>query len=281
MTGAVAAILPRHRLHLQHGPIDIVAQAFGSFTAVQSAYARAARRFSTILPELVAELPSLRSEDGAVSGDIANRMAAAVSPFRPAFITPMAAVAGAVAEEVVASLAGPGITRAYANNGGDIALHLTPGEGLTCALAVTGGLDRVTVRFVDKVRGIATSGWRGRSFSLGIADAVTVLARTAAMADAAATMIANAVDLPDHPSIHRRMACDLQADSDLCDRLVTVAVGALSPSDRIRALNAGLDVAEGFRQRGLIEAATLFLQGETRITGPLTLPAETTEDVHA
>lgn len=281
MTGAVAAILPGHRLHLQHGPIDIVAQAFGSSTAVQSAYARAARRFSTILPELVAELPSLRSEDGTVSGDVANRMAAAVSPFRPAFITPMAAVAGAVAEEVVASLAGPGIARAYANNGGDIALHLTPGAGLTCALAVTGGLDRVTVRFVDKVRGIATSGWRGRSFSLGIADAVTVLARTAAMADAAATMIANAVDLPDHPAINRRMACDLQADSDLCDRLVTVDVGALSPPDRIRALNAGLGVAEGFRQRGLIEAAALFLQGETRITGPLTLAAETTEDVHA
>ncbi len=281
MTGAVAAILPGHRLHLQHGPIDIVAQAFGSSTAVQSAYARAARRFSTILPDLVAELPSLRSEDGAVSGNIARRMAAAVAPFRPAFITPMAAVAGAVAEEVVASLAGPGITRAYANNGGDIALHLTPGEGLTCALAVTGGLDNVTVRSVDKVRGIATSGWRGRSFSMGIADAVTVLARSAAMADAAATMIANAVDIPDHPAVHRRMACDLQADNDLCDRLVTVAVGALSSPDRIRALNAGLSVAERLRQRGLIEAAALFLQGETRITGPLTLAAEITEDVHA
>lgn len=281
MTGAVAALLPGNRLHLQHGPIDIVAQAFGPSSAVQSAYARAARRFSTILPELVTELPSLRSEDGAIFGDVASRMASAVAPFRPAFITPMAAVAGAVAEEVVASLAGPGITRAYANNGGDIAVHLTPGEGLTCALAVTGGLDRVTVRSLDKVRGIATSGWRGRSFSLGIADAVTVLARTAAMADAAATMIANAVDLPDNPAIHRRMARDLQADSDLCDHLVTVAVGPLSPPDRSKALDAGLGVAEDFRQRGLIEAAALFLQGETRITGPLMLAAETTEDVHA
>ena len=40
------------------------------------------------------------------------------------------------------------------------------------------------------VRGVATSGWRGRSHSLGIADSVTVLAATAAMADAAATVIA-------------------------------------------------------------------------------------------
>ena len=54
------------------------------------------------------------------------------------------------------------------------------------------------------MRGIATSGWRGRSFSLGIADAVTVLAATAAEADAAATMIANAVDLPGHPGDHAR-----------------------------------------------------------------------------
>ena len=54
------------------------------------------------------------------------------------------------------------------------------------------------------MRGIATSGWRGRSFSLGIADAVTVLAATAAEADAAATVIANAVDLPGHPAIDTR-----------------------------------------------------------------------------
>ncbi len=144
-----------------------------------------------------------------MTGAIARRMAAAVAPFRPAFITPMAAVAGAVAEEVVAAMAGPGLARAYANNGGDIALWLAPGESLTCALAVTGGADRVTIRAADAVRGIATSGWRGRSFSLGIADAVTVLARTAAMADAAATMIANAVDLPGHPASAavRRATC--------------------------------------------------------------------------
>ena len=68
------------------------------------------------------------------------------------------------------------------------------------------------------MRGVATSGWRGRSFSLGIADAVTVLAATAAAADAAATIIANAVDLPGHPAIARRPASELEDDSDLGDR---------------------------------------------------------------
>ena len=117
----------------------------------------------------------------------------------------MAAVAGAVADEICAAMAAAGdLDRAYVNDGGDIALHLTPGTAITAAIAARAGLpDRVTIAHADPVRGIATSGWRGRSFSLGIADAVTVLARTAAEADAAATLIANAVDLPGHPAVAR------------------------------------------------------------------------------
>ena len=267
---ALVALLPGGRLHLQHGPIDILAEAFGAPAAVRAAYTRAAARFATVLPELVAELPELRSEGLLVEGVIARRMAAAVAPFRPAFITPMAAVAGAVAEEVLAALVGLGISRAYANNGGDIALWLAPGERLTCALAISGGLDRVTVASNDPVRGIATSGWRGRSFSLGIADAVTVVARTAAQADAAATMVANAVDL-ELPGIRRRPASEVQCDSDLGERLVTVAVPVLKAGERAAALAAGLRAAEKFRARGLIEGAARFLQGECRVTGALAL----------
>jgi uncharacterized protein len=269
------ALLPGGRLHLQHGPIDILAEAFGDPDAVRDGYARAAARFAVVLDELVAELPALRSVDRPVKGVIARRMADAVVPFRPAFITPMAAVAGAVAEEVLAALVGPGIARAYANNGGDIALWLAPGESLTCALAATGGLGRVTLRQPDPMRGIATSGWRGRSHSFGIADAVTVVARTAAMADAAATVIANAVDL-DHPEIGRRPAQELHCDSDLGARRVTVAVPALPPDARAVALEAGLLVAEDLRSRGLIEGAALFLQGDVRTTGALALTGEET-----
>ncbi len=275
----MVALLSGDRLHLQHGPIDIVAQAFGPSEAVMAAHARAAARFATVLSELAAELPALRAERAAVTGGIALAMAGAVAPFRPAFVTPMAAVAGAVADAVVAALAGPGIVRAYANNGGDIALFLAPGQALTCALAVTGGLDRVTVRAEDRVRGIATSGWRGRSFSLGIADAVTVLAKTAAMADAAATMIANAVDLPAHQGIGRRPASEVQADSDLGARRVTVLVPKLTGAERGRALRAGLQAAEEFRRRDLIEGAALFLQGERKATGTLALPAGLSSDL--
>jgi uncharacterized protein len=284
--GAVAALLPDGRLHLQHGPIDIVAEAFGAAAAVRLAYARAARRFASVLDELVAELPALRSVAAADTaepfrGAIASQMAAAVAPFRPAFITPMAAVAGAVADSVLAAMIGAGgegqaergITRAYVNNGGDIALWLAPGQSLTAAVVKGGGIDRVTVRAGDAVRGIATSGWRGRSHSFGIADAVTVLARSAAMADAAATMIANAVDL-DHPGIGRRPATELRADSDLGARLVTVHVPALGPEDRAQALRAGLRLAETLAARGLIEGAALFLQGDSQITGAVRAPGQ-------
>ncbi|TIT81752.1 MAG: UPF0280 family protein, partial [Mesorhizobium sp.] len=110
---------------------------------------------------------------------------AAVAPLAQMFITPMAAVAGSVADEMLgALLAGRRLDRAYVNNGGDSALHLGSGQSMTLAIAGTGhGLaDRIAIHAEDGVRGVATSGWRGRSFSLGIADAVTVLARTGAEA---------------------------------------------------------------------------------------------------
>ena len=276
------AWLPGNRLHLNHGPIDVILQGWGDPRALEQGYAAAADRFPAILPELCAELPALRQPDAALHGPIARRMATATAPFRPAFITPMAAVAGAVAEEILRAFLRPGISRAYANNGGDIALHLDPGESLTCAIAARPRLsdrfpDRLTIRHADPVRGIATSGWRGRSHSLGIADAVTVLARSAPMADAAATMIANAVDLPGHPAITRRPACDLAPDSDLGPRPVTTAVASLDPAEIAAALAAGETAARAFRQQGLVEAAALFLHPELRILGPFALTAQSPE----
>ena len=276
--GACARRLSDGRLHLQHGPIDVIAEAWGDRDAVAAGEARMLDRFDTILAELCAELPLLRTVDARPAGPVARRMAATVAPFRPAFVTPMAAVAGAVADALLAELAVPGVTRAYVNNGGDIALHLGPGESLTCALAARPGLpDRTTIRSDDPVRGIATSGWRGRSLSLGIADAVTVLARTAAMADAAATMIANAVDLPGHPAITRRPAREVQADSDLGDLPVTMGLGRLIPREIDAALDAGLTAARAFKADGLIDAAALFLNSEVRILGHHLLK----EPVHA
>ncbi|MGD0723465.1 MAG: UPF0280 family protein [Roseiarcus sp.] len=265
------------RLHLQDGPIDLIIGAFGPEDRIARAEAAAWARFATVLDELCAELPLLRTPaaPGAPrpAGLVARRMAAAVAPFADAvFVTPMAAVAGAVADEVLAAMtrAAP-LRRAYVNNGGDIALHLAHGERFAIGMIDRpdrpSAFGRATIDAESPVRGIATSGWRGRSFSLGIADAVTVLAADAAAADAAATLIANAVDLPGHPAIRRAPARDFDPQSDLGDRRVTCAVGALGDAEIEAALGAGRRAAERLRRAGLIVAAALHLQGETRLSG--------------
>lgn len=265
------------RLHLHDGPIDLIVQAFGSGAEIEIAYRAAAERFMTVLDELCSELQILRQAEGTggpmAEGVIARRMAAAVLPYSGrTFITPMAAVAGAVAEEILAAMvAASELSSAYVNDGGDIALHLSPSEKFVVGMVERPDrpslLGTTTVHAADPVRGIATSGWRGRSFSLGIADAVTVLADRAAAADAAATIIANAVDLPGHPAVVRVPACELAPDSDLGDRPVTQAVGELTLEETHHALETGARTAECLLKMGLIRTTALSLQGTTRIVG--------------
>ena len=269
----VAAVLPDgRRRHFQHGPIDLVLEAFGARSEAEAAYDQAWDRFQTVLDELVAELSALRTPLGdvplPVTGTVARAMVRACAPHRPLFITPMAAVAGAVADEVLGALTrNRRLDKAYVNNGGDIALYLARGQSLTTGLVTLGerpsfdGFSRIEA--ASPVRGIATSGWRGRSFSLGIADSVTVLASTGAVADAAATLIANAVDVED-PAIRREPAAALAPDSDLGERLVTVEVGPLPPEKVEQALDRGVARAEDMRRRGLIVDALLVLQGQVR-----------------
>jgi hypothetical protein len=263
------------RLHLQDGPIDLIVEAHGSQANLRAAYHAAARRFTGLLDELCDELPALRkAADPArclLMGPVARRMHAAVAPLAADhFITPMAAVAGSVAEEILGAMVREAsLDRAYVNNGGDIALHLADGEQFTVGLMDRPdqfGLMRTMIIYAsDPSRGVATSGRHGRSFSLGIADAVTVLARTASQADAAATIIANAVDLPGHPAIVRCPAEELQPDSDLGPRLVTGDVGPLEEFEIVAALEAGLDKARALLASGLIDGAALHLQGDTRV----------------
>ncbi len=266
MQAAQARLLPDgRRLHLHHGPIDLIVEGFGPPDEVRLAYRQASERFRTILEELVAELPLLRrpllDELPALSGKVARVMLAAAAPHRPLFVTPMIAVAGAVADEILAALVeGRSLERAYVNNGGDVALYLTPGASITSAIFGTAA--KVTLTAEMPARGLATSGWRGRSLSLGIADSVTVLAATAAQADAAATLVANAVDLPGHAGVARGPASEQDPDSDLGDRPVTLAVGPLTRGEAREALQRGLAEAERLRGRGLILGAALFLQEE-------------------
>lgn len=264
------------RLRLVHGPIDLIFDLVGPAPEVALAEAAARRAFAGILEALVAELPLLRAGVTPASpdpaGPVARRMMAAVRPHAEAFITPMAAVAGAVADHMLVAIRDAAdLRRAMVNNGGDIALSLAPGEGCRigihdhCHFGQLAGV--VEIAGADGIGGIATSGWRGRSHSLGIADAVTVLAASAAEADAAATMIANAVDLPGSPLVSRRPARALAPDSDLGDRPVTVEVGPLPPAEAAAALDRGAAHARNLLDRGLIRAAFLVLAGQGRSVG--------------
>lgn len=259
------------RLNFRHGPIDLVLQAWGPQAAVYDAEQAAWQRFLTILDQLCSEVAHLRRParptSPAPEGTVARRMYQSVQPFAGrSFITPMAAVAGAVADEILVAMTGTAeLEKAYVNNGGDIALHLCGRASFTLGI-----VDRIASPHIaatarisaqNAVRGVATSGWGGRSFSLGIADAVTVLAETAAAADAAATLIANAVNLPKHPAIRRCPAQDLQPDSDLGSKPVTTGVGVLTGNNIRTALTSGLRVAHLFQAERRIVSATLFLRG--------------------
>jgi hypothetical protein len=281
VSGAVAATTPDgSRLHLNHGPIDLIIEATGTTEVVAAAYDRAWVRFQPLLDELVEELPLLRrpfgDEHAALRGTVALRMAAAVARFPDRFVTPMAAVAGAVADEIADAMwmgEDRGLRRCAVNDGGDIAVRLGAGETFVVGLVPLPDrpalIGTATVLSEDPVRGIATSGRHGRSFSRGMADAVTVLAADAATADAAATLIANAVDLPGHPAIARTPARELDPDTDLGDRLVTVEVGELTPQEIDDALAAGLAEADRMRAAEAIHAAVLCLGTLVLTVGPL------------
>ena len=283
-----AILADGRRRHFQHGPIDLVIEAFGPDDELARAHDHAWARFATILGELVGELASLRAPAGAgappLKGLTARRMAAACAPHAEVFVTPMAAVAGAVADEVLAALVdGRSLEKAYVNNGGDIALHVSPGAsfgaGIVSLAQTPEAAGAIAIGHDSPVRGIATSGWRGRSLSLGIADSVTVLARSAAAADVAATLIANAVDVDD-PAIERAPARSLDPDSDLGDRLVTVAVGPMVHAAVARALDRGADAARSMVEGGRIVAAHLILNGASRSVGegPSKLVVTVTEE---
>jgi len=269
-----------NRLYLHHGPIDIIADVDGSEEIRSDLYECAKKRFSTVLEELVSELDLLKLPWSEVhrepKGRIARKMFNAVRGSR-AFITPMAAVAGAVAEEILETMLNQAksevsclekIRRMYVNNGGDISFWLNYGSAFT--IGVVDNPQRpemntkVCLPYKSPVRGLATSGWRGRSQSLGIADAVTVLSSSSACADAAATLIANSVNI-EHPGIIRKPACDVKDDSDLGMHPVTVKVPFLHEKEVSQALQNGAETAKALIRKNKIQSAYLSMQKQTLV----------------
>lgn len=111
-------------------------------------------------------------------------------------VGPMAAVAGAIAEYVGRGLAAGSPAGVMVENGGDIYLSSTR-DVLVGLFAGKSNLSMrlgLNVSASDTPLGICTSsGTVGHSLSMGRADAATVVAESAALADAAATALGNRI----------------------------------------------------------------------------------------
>jgi len=262
-------------LRVEWGPVSLVLAARWPGGRPAGALEAAGRRALEVLEELAAYRPllavDLRRIRNVVELPAAVRaLLEAPRPFAAEAVTPLIAVAGLVADAVADALAEQGATWAVVSNGGDVALRLAPGEsasvGLVPRVDAPEPVARVRVAAGDGIGGVATSGFGGRSLTLGIADAATVMAVRAAVADVAATLAANAVDV-DSPAVERVSAETLDPETDLRGRQVTVAVGYLTRGEVDRALDRGAAWARARVAEGLIRGAVLTLRGRWRFVG--------------
>lgn len=230
-----------------------------------------------LLEDLAKFLPVLkrRSEELNIEDrlpDIVRRMIEATKKMEEPDLTPLAAVAGTTSEMVADFIFSKGGTKVIVENGGDIALRLREGE--LASVGVKTAIDskqpgyRISIDSTMGIGGVATSGLGGRSFTKGIASAVTVLAEKASMADAAATVIGNFTNIDD-PKITRTLAEEIYPDTDIAGQWVTIKVGELGQEKIEQALNNGLSKAYSICQNELIGGALISVQGQTVWTDSL------------
>ena len=179
-------------------------------------------------------------------------------------LTPMAAVAGTIADEVADFLFELGMTKVVVDNGGDVAIRADREDPVTVGIRPDVN-DRAVSYVIGldpdlRSHGVATSGLGGRSLTRGIASAATVVARTASLADAAATAVANASFLEDE-QVLRRPAEEIDPYTDIAGLDITVKVGPLSEEMKSRAVSQSIRRAEDLVQQGVILGAFVAVQG--------------------
>ncbi len=205
-------------------------------------------------------------------GDLAVQMISSVKAIGDDDLTPMAAVAGTIADAVADWLVDQKMDRVIVDNGGDIALRLETGE--TATVGIRPQIDNLLVSHVLHLDGsqpswgVTTSGVGGRSLTRGIASAVTVVAANASVADAAATAIGNACFVEDE-GIVQSPAESLDPNTDLAGLSVTTEVGELLPEKILKALECARQKAELLSQRKIILGAFMGLQNMFAISDGL------------
>lgn len=230
--------------------VDLIRQAAEiSFTYLE--------RIAGFFNELSRPFPEIQVQP---QDDLAMEMVHSVGLIGDRDLTPMAAVAGTIADAVADWLFQRGSTRVIVDNGGDIAVRLVKGETVNVGVRSNIGSSTIShMIHLDSRRqtwGVTTSGFGGRSFTRGIASAVTVLAVSASIADSASTAIANAcfVESKNIKQIHAER---LDPNTDLSGVPVTVEVGNLSRTQLLAAFDKALHRAEDLAARGVILGALI------------------------
>lgn len=261
------------RVRVEYGPVSMVirAEAGGvplTEAAIKGAEAAVANLDALARFQEVARRPITRVAESEAYPPVLRRMIDAARRTGAADVTPMVAVAGAMAELVGETVVAAGAKTVIVNNGGDIALFLEPHR--TIRVGVVADVSRKEVPLVIPVEGtagiggICTSGLGGRSFTKGVATAAVAIGSSAPVADACATLIANST-LVDDPAVEQVRAELLDPDTDIAGHLVTVRVGSLPPEAVARALAQGLEQGRRFINRGLLLGVVLVVQGQVRM----------------
>ena len=258
------------KLLVDYGPISMVIEAYRNGEPFDEAIQAGGQTAVLKLQELTRVLEIAKTPVPLLGYQkdyptVLNRMIDAVKSTGEPDVTPMAAVAGTIADEVLYTLINNGATRAVVNNGGDIAIRVGSGKpirvGVITDLLVGQVSHYIELNDQHRVGGIATSGMGGRSFTRGIASAVVAIAETAAQADACATMLANAINA-DHPEIIRTRAELIDPQTDIKGQQVTVRVGELDDNTIKHALQAGQHKFFQYKERGLLLGVIMAAKGQ-------------------
>jgi len=257
----------------ENGPMRLVIQAYDGERAELQLAREAAQYGFSCLADVAADRTLLCRPHGTITSPptrcSGQAMLAAVRNVGDADLTPMAAVAGTIADQVADWLFSKGLSKIIVDNGGDIAIRTLPGQEVTVGLRPTVSSPQIShlVRLQPSHRswGINTSGLGGRSFTRGIASAVTAFGGCSSVADAAATAVANCC-LVDDPAIIQAPANSIDPTTDLGELPVTVQVGNLSDEACLAALKAGLAKGQELVERGLISGAFLVVGAHFAIT---------------
>lgn len=267
-----ARVLREGVVFLEHGPVSMVLEAGQGEQPATDLAMKGAEQVVVFFEQLATNLGAAKRQilfhepllDGSHPMAL-QRMIASVRKLGEPEFTPMAAVAGTLADMAVEEMVEAGADYALANNGGDIAFRLPLSKrelnvGIISDLSIGQVTHRLTIGRDSGIRGLATSGFGGRSLTRGIASAVTVMARDASAADAAATSVANACDAED-PQVFKCLAEELDYDTDIRGLSVTESIGPLEETTVRTALRRGSERASTLCESGMIEGAVLFVSG--------------------